>query len=348
MPCTTPTAVFVAPASSLFFCMFAPTSVMRFMRDRAATRCTRFHPIFRLPPKPSARRSHSTTAADAAAKTKLTSPGAPLSHVFEPLTTSGAASSSSSVSPSAIVLHTSYASFPAANEVGHDVSRSSGAGAGDGFTTADHFTTTPSYTVTDVAAFEQLIAEALRLSQVTLEVAATADSPPALSPFSPVSAASAPQGGARQASSTLIADHTVRELQVLLAEAERTLSPSLARKATIDKFVYGVYLPFLRYGAFVILVTQLVVYFHWIFFVFDWNLVEPTTYFLSYTGVFCSLVYHYHRCGEDGFTWRNTFQHLANRKAEKTYAKQQLDVAGMAQLQRRIALIKRELARMSV
>ncbi|CAJ1019529.1 putative Mitochondrial calcium uniporter [Leishmania shawi] len=328
--------------------MFAPTPIMRLMRDRAATRCTRFHPLFRLPPKPSARRSHSTTAADAAAKTKLTSPGAPLSHVFEPLTTSGAASSFSSVSPSAIVLHTSYASFPAANEVGHDVSRSSGAGAGDGFTTADHFITTPSYTVTDVAAFEQLIAEALRLSQVTLEVAATADSPPAPSPFSPVSAASAPQGGARQASSTLIADHTVRELQVLLAEAEHTLSPSLARKATIDKFVYGVYLPLLRYGVFVILVTQLVVYFHWIFFVFDWNLVEPTTYFLSYTGVFCSLVYHYHRCGEDGFTWRNTLQHLANRKAEKTYAKQQLDVPGMAQLQRRIALIKRELARMSV
>ncbi|CBZ24748.1 conserved hypothetical protein [Leishmania mexicana MHOM/GT/2001/U1103] len=295
---------------------------------------------------PSAPQCHNTTAAGAAAKAKLSSPGAPLNHVLRPIPTSSAASSLS-VSPSAVVLHTSYAPLSVANEVGHDESRSRGADAGDGSTRIAHLTATPSYAVTNVAAFEELIAEALRLSEVTLEAATTVAAPPAPSPSSPVLATSASQRSARQAPITLIADHTVRELQVLLAEAKRTLAPSTARKAKIDQFVYGVYLPLLKYGTFAFFATQLVVYFNWIFFTFDWNLVEPTTYFLAYTGVFCSVVYHYHRCSGNGSTWNGVFQHVAGRKAEKKYAQAQVDVVGMAQLQRRMTLIERELDRMS-
>ncbi|KAG5484326.1 hypothetical protein LSCM4_07892 [Leishmania orientalis] len=319
--------------------------MMRLTCCGAAAHCTRRHLLFRLPTTPSALRSHSTAAADAAAKAKLTSPGAPLNHVFKLVSKSDAASPSF-VSRSVVVVHTSYAALPAA-EGAHNFSRRLDAEAGEGSIATVHPSAAPSYTVTDVAAFEQLISEAVRLYPATLEAAATASAVPAPSP-SPVPATPARQASARRAPTALISDHTVRELQILLAEAERALAPSTARKEKIDGFVYGVYLPLLKYGAFALLAVHFVVYFRWIFFVFDWNLAEPTTYFLSYTGVFCSLVYHYYRCGEDEFTWKNIFEHLASRKAEKTYAKEKLDVVDMAQLQRRIALIKQELAHMSL
>ncbi|GET86910.1 hypothetical protein, conserved [Leishmania tarentolae] len=321
--------------------------MMRLMCGRVGTRCARCHPLFRPTTMPSALRRHSTTAADGAAKAKLTSPGAPLHHVLKPISTSVAALPSS-VSPSAVVLHTSYAPLSAANAVGHDENRGGTADADDGYSRITHLTATPSYTVTNVAAFEQLISEALHLSEMTVEVAAPVAAQSSRL-FSRVCATPASQGSADQeVPITLIADHTACELQILLTEAKRALAPSTARKAKIDRFVYGVYLPLLRYGAFTLCAAQLVVYFRWIFFVFDWNLVEPTTYFLAYTGVFASLVYHYYRCSGDGSTWKDVFQHLSNRKAEKTYAKEQLDVAAMAKLQRRIASIERELARMSV
>ncbi|KAG5484022.1 hypothetical protein LSCM1_05874 [Leishmania martiniquensis] len=307
----------------------------RLTRTGGAVCSARRHSFFPLWTTPASLRCHGTTAADAAATAKLTSPGAPLDHVFK-LVPSCSAASSSSARRSAVVLHTSYAPpLPSDEEAAHDVCCGSDTGAGEGSTKTTHLTATPSYAVKDVAAFEQLIEEALRLSQVTLEATVTA------------SAAPTSQVGAHQAPTTLLSDHTTRELQVLLAEAERALAPLTARKK-IDSAVYGVYLPLLRYGAFACLAVQLVVYLRWIFVVFDWDWAEPTTYFLSYTGVFCSLVYHYYRCGEDGFTWKHIFDHLANRKAERMYAKEQLDVIGMTQLQRRITLIKEELARVSL
>lgn len=187
--------------------------------------------------------------------------------------------------------------------------------------------------MTNTAVFEQVIAAALHVTPTKM----AADS---AAPTSAAATGSQPR--------VLLADHTVRELQALLADAERTIAPAVARKAAIDKHAYGVYLPLLKYGTFAFLTVQFVVYFNWIFFVFDWNLVEPTTYFLAYTGVFCSLVYHYYRCGEDGFTWKNLFQHLVHRRAEKLYAKAKLDVDDLAQVQRLTARIKRELERMSV
>ncbi|KAG5509546.1 hypothetical protein JKF63_06251 [Porcisia hertigi] len=322
---------------------------MCFTYRRVPPRCAQWRSLYGLPTRlfPLRRnRTTTTAAAGATAKLKLTSPSAPLNHVFELLPTPST-SSSSSTTPEGVVLHTGYAALPAANEPVRDVSRSCGAGTSDVCAKTNHPTETPSYAVTDMAAFERLIAEALCPFRVTLE-SDTASARSVLSSSSSVSMASASQVGAPRVSTTIIADHTVRELQILLADAERTLAPSTARKEKIDRFVYGVYLPLLKYGTFALLAGQLVVYFHWVFVVFDWNLVEPTTYFFAYTGVFCSLVYHYYRCGEDEFTWKNIFQRLAIRKAERMYAKGQLDVNGMLQLQRRITLIREELARMSV
>ncbi|KPA76511.1 hypothetical protein ABB37_07811 [Leptomonas pyrrhocoris] len=223
---------------------------------------------------------------------------------------------------SSVVLRTGYATSPATN---HPPTDSAAAAS-------------TSYAVTDVHAFEQLLRDALQVTPV--------DAPQPDKLTSAAASTSSMQNMTTTAT-TLLANHTVRELQALLAETEAALEQPAARKAAIDRYAYQVYLPLLRYGTFALLSMQFVVYFNWIFFVFDWNLVEPTTYFLGYTGVFCSLVYHYYRCGEADFTWRNLFQHMARREAEKMYVAKKVDAETVALLQRRIAEVKAELARVS-
>ncbi|KPI88633.1 hypothetical protein ABL78_2237 [Leptomonas seymouri] len=187
------------------------------------------------------------------------------------------------------------------------------------------------YEVTDAQAFEKLIQDALQITPVEALLSDTLTS-------------SLPS----TTTTTLLANHTVRELQALLAEAEAALKGPAARKAAIDRYAYKGYLPLLKFGTFALLSLQFVVYFNWIFFVFDWNLVEPTTYFLGYTGVFCSVVYHYYRCGaDDDFTWKNLLHHMARREAERMYTEQKVDTDAVARLQHRVAEVKAELARVT-
>lgn len=46
-------------------------------------------------------------------------------------------------------------------------------------------------------------------------------------------------------------------------------------------------------AVFSVLLAQFVVLFNWVFVVFDWNLVEPMTYFLGYTPVWMGVVMYY-------------------------------------------------------
>jgi hypothetical protein len=267
--------------------------------------------------------SAATAAPDAVAglvTAALTSPQHPLEQVFRATSTDAAPSSappSSSGSTARVVLRTGYRG-PAAKapaNAAHDVPPSAA-----------------SFEVIDTAAFEQLLVDALLVIPVVEEEAGAVSS-------------SSSASGVAATPTTVLTNHTVRELQALLSAAEKALRKPAARKAEIDRYVYGGYLPLLKYGTFALLSLQFAVYFNWIFFVFDWNLVEPTTYFLGYTGVFCSLVYHYYRCGADDFTWHNLFQHMAHKEAAKMYGKKKVDAAAVAQLQRLVADIKAELGR---
>lgn len=62
--------------------------------------------------------------------------------------------------------------------------------------------------------------------------------------------------------------------------------------------------------------TQFVVLFNWVFFKFDWGLVEPVTYFLGYTGVWLGVLHHCVRGGE--------FTYDAVREALFQYRRKQL------------------------
>ncbi|RNF15432.1 uncharacterized protein Tco025E_05535 [Trypanosoma conorhini] len=45
-------------------------------------------------------------------------------------------------------------------------------------------------------------------------------------------------------------------------------------------------------GVFVLLTAQAVTLFYWVYFLFDWNLVEPITYLLGYGGVWLAIACH--------------------------------------------------------
>ncbi|KAL7704618.1 Mitochondrial calcium uniporter [Lotmaria passim] len=271
---------------------------------------------------PSARcmtNAHSSGAvsADAAASSltpsAVKSPRLPLKQMFR-------ATNKKATSPGVVCLRTGYKAATAGSSL-----------------EADDAPSSTSFEVTDVVAFEQLIRDALLITPVAAPRSETS-----------TETAAAPSSSTEtETAATLLVNHTVRELQTLLAEAESALAKPAARKAEIDRFVYKGYLPLLKYGTFALLSLQFIVYFNWIFFVFDWNLVEPTTYFLGYTSVFFSLVYHYYRCGKDDFTWKNLFEYMAHREAEKMYAEKKVNVKAVAQLQRRVADIKAELERVT-
>lgn len=68
------------------------------------------------------------------------------------------------------------------------------------------------------------------------------------------------------------------------------------------------------------LVVQFAVLFNWVFFVFDWNLVEPVTYFLGYTAIWWSMIFHRATAGKE-FNYENLAEELAERRRRKAYAR---------------------------
>lgn len=149
-------------------------------------------------------------------------------------------------------------------------------------------------------------------------------------------------------------NHLTRELQRLVRNVDAELAPMLAVKDSVDRYAYKRFYPLLKIGCFAVLAAQFALYFNWVFFVFDWNLVEPTTYFIAYTGVFSSLVYHYLHCNaaatatsseEEDYNWRNLFRYLAERKARSLYEKEGLDIGRLTDLEATKRLALAELAK---
>ena len=105
----------------------------------------------------------------------------------------------------------------------------------------------------------------------------------------------------------------VNLLEQKKAELEKMKTTKAALDAQADRHPVVV-----SWGIFAFLVTQFCVLFKWVFFDFDWNLVEPVTYFLGYTCVWGAIVF-YNRTGKD-FTYDIIWQDLADNKRRKLYA----------------------------
>lgn len=193
------------------------------------------------------------------------------------------------------------------------------------------------YVVVDHEAFATLLKEALSVRTVAEDAALRGCAPCSTDSYD----------------TTLAGDHTVRELLRIRQETEAALAPLQLVHEAAHRHAWHVFYPFLKYGCFAILAAQLLVYAHWTFVVFDWNLVEPTTYFLGYSGVFGGLVLQYLRCGHSTaavpeFTWRNLFVWLSENRASRLCAKRGIDEEEMRVLRRRLHAIQVALARYKV
>lgn len=204
----------------------------------------------------------------------------------------------------------------------------------------------PSFAVLDEEALNRIIQSALRAASYTTCAPSTTATEERISAAPFVSDATGSSKEPRVGCDVVVVETTVTcALHARLREVRAELDALLAVKNPIDRYIDHRYYPLLKYGMFALLLAQFVVYFDWIFFVFDWNLVEPTTYFLGYTAVFASIVYHYRNCGKDDFGWRNLFRFQSRQHAEKLYAKKGVDATRVAALQSQVAAIEAELRR---
>eukprot|EP00759_Apiculatamorpha_spiralis_P026821 PhF_6_TR29496/c0_g1_i1/m.43678/K20858/MCU; calcium uniporter protein, mitochondrial len=93
---------------------------------------------------------------------------------------------------------------------------------------------------------------------------------------------------------------------------------------------------------FIFLVAQWGLLFNWVFITFDWNLVEPITYFLGYTVVWMSIL-HYYATGRE-YTYDNVREMLISWKTRKLIQKRGFDLAKFNTLKEEIASLEKELA----
>jgi hypothetical protein len=83
------------------------------------------------------------------------------------------------------------------------------------------------------------------------------------------------------------------------------------------------------------LVVQFVTLFKWVFFDFDWNLVEPVTYFLGYTGTTFFALMFYRYTGKD-FSYDNLWGNMAEANKQKLYRDAKFDPAQLESLEKSI------------
>ncbi|KEG06684.1 hypothetical protein DQ04_12751000 [Trypanosoma grayi] len=135
----------------------------------------------------------------------------------------------------------------------------------------------------------------------------------------------------------------VRDLQRVLKQKREELAPLLAAKNRIDAVVDGRYVPLLRFLTLIFLLVQFAVLFRWVFVVFDWNLVEPMTYFLGYTVVWLSIVFHCHYTRE--MTWEAMVDVVAQRRRARLYHNAGIDAVALARMQQKVQTIEAVLSR---
>ncbi|RNF07776.1 hypothetical protein TraAM80_03150 [Trypanosoma rangeli] len=137
--------------------------------------------------------------------------------------------------------------------------------------------------------------------------------------------------------------NVVRELRRTLSEKREEVAPLLAEKYRIDHAVDNRYVPLLRYLTLAALLAQFVILFRWVFVVFDWNLVEPMTYFLGCTVAWASTVFHCYHAKE--FTWEAILDAVAQRRRLQLYRKAGVNVANIERLQQQIRMLERMISK---
>eukprot|EP00760_Papus_ankaliazontas_P027624 PhM_4_TR3407/c1_g1_i2/m.83330/K20858/MCU; calcium uniporter protein, mitochondrial len=93
---------------------------------------------------------------------------------------------------------------------------------------------------------------------------------------------------------------------------------------------------------FLFLAAQWAVLFNWVFITFDWNLVEPITYFIGYTVVWLSIV-HYYATGQE-YTYDNVRQALADRKRRSLMKKANFDLDAFLKLDADVKTLEADVA----
>jgi hypothetical protein len=94
------------------------------------------------------------------------------------------------------------------------------------------------------------------------------------------------------------------------------------------------------------LTAQFAVLFNWVFFVFDWNLVEPVTYFLGYTCTWFGVVFY----AKTGIEWSydSTRDFMQKQQRERILAKQNVDLKAHSTRLAELAALENRLAAMRI
>ena len=102
----------------------------------------------------------------------------------------------------------------------------------------------------------------------------------------------------------------------------------------------------LEAGIFTLLGAQFMVLFNWVFFVFDWNLVEPVTYFLGYSCTWFGIMFY----AATGVEWSydSTRAYLQQRQLGKLLRRQGVDAAAHDANNRRLAAVESAMSSMNL
>lgn len=118
------------------------------------------------------------------------------------------------------------------------------------------------------------------------------------------------------------------------------IAQKVIAKHRVDDYIDNLYLPLLRYLIVILLIVQFIVLFRWVFVVFDWNLVEPMTYFIAYTAVWVGLVFHCYSVR--GLSLETL---LAERRRQVLYKRARIDGAAIDRQMKLLGGMEKLLAR---
>lgn len=99
-------------------------------------------------------------------------------------------------------------------------------------------------------------------------------------------------------------------------------------------------------ATFAFLAAQFGVLFNWVFFVFDWNLVEPVTYFLGYTCTWFGIVF-YARTGIE-WSYDSTRDYIREWRRSAVLKRQGFDVGAYEATRAQLSKTEAELAALRI
>ncbi|KEG09564.1 hypothetical protein DQ04_05021030 [Trypanosoma grayi] len=128
-----------------------------------------------------------------------------------------------------------------------------------------------------------------------------------------------------------------RHLRPLLDEKRRQLRSVTAVKAQCEAAARW-YPDYYAAALFVLLSAQAATLFYWVYFLFDWNLVEPVTYLLGYGGVWVGIACYGATRRE--FTYDACREMITAYHLRRLYCRHHVDVALWQQLVAEVELLE--------